>query len=208
MEKRERDEDAFEESPRPKRPMRPKDQEAGPPPRRKAPPPLDEGYVEDERPRRPKSRDDEEAAEEDRPRRRPRYEEEDDEDDRSRRPVRRRSKDEPYSTLIPYRNVPALVGYYCGMGGLIAILGGIALIMYNPINPQFVVLITFGMIYGLGGILALLGIIFGIIGMVYANKNPKSRGMGHAITGLVLGILEILGLLAILVLGFMAQRRF
>ncbi|HMF19270.1 MAG TPA: hypothetical protein VKE98_18835 [Gemmataceae bacterium] len=204
MKNSERDEDAFEETPRPKRPARPSDEKAP----RKAPPPLDDAYVEDvqELPRRPKSREAEQ--DEDRPQRRPRYEEEDDEDDRSHRPARRRREDEPYSTLIPYRNVPALIGYYCGMCGLIAILGGIALILFNPVNPQWAGIIYFGVMNGLGGILALLGIILGIVGIVYAGRNPRSRGMGHAITGMVLGVLEILGLLAILIFGVMVSRRF
>jgi hypothetical protein len=205
MKNSERDEDGFEEMPRPKRPARPKDEEAPP---RKTPPPVDEAYVEDaqELPRRPKTRDAEE--DEDRPHRRPRYEEEDDEDDRSRPPAKRRREGEPYSALIPYRNVPALIGYYCGMCGLIAILGGMALILFNPVNPQWAGIIYFGVMNGLGGILALSGIILGIVGMVYAGRNPRSRGMGHAITGMVLGILEILGLLAILIFGVMMSRRF
>ena len=203
MKKDERDEDTFEEKPRVKRPAR-EDEE---PPRRKAAPPVDEGQIEegDRPPRRPRPRREED--EEDRPPSRTRYEEEDDEDDRSRRRRRERDDDEAYSTLIPYRNVTALIGYYCGMVSLIAILGGIALIMYNPVNQQFVGLIVLVVIYGLGGILALLGIILGIIGLVYASKNPKSRGMGHAIAGMVLGILELLGLVAIILIGFLAVRR-
>lgn len=189
MKNSERDEDAFEEKPRPRRPDR--DEEESP--RRKTPPPVDEGHIEEgERPRRRSG---------------PRNEEEDEEDYRSRR--RPRGRDEqPYSTMIPYRNVTALIGYYCGMVSLIAILGGIALIFYNPVNPQFVGMIYLVVMNGLGGILALLAIILGIIGIVYANKHPKSRGMGHAIAGIVLGILEILGLLAILLLGYMATHRF
>jgi len=203
MKKDQREEDAFEEQPRGKRPARQDDE----PPRRKAAPRVDEGRMEegDRPPRRPRPRREED--EEDRPRSRSRYEEEEDEDVRSRRRPGGRDEEEAYSTLIPYRNVPALIGYYCGMVSLIAILGGIALIMYNPVNQQFVGLIVLVVIYGLGGILALLGIIFGIIGLVYANKNPKSRGMGHAITGMVLGILEILGLVAILLIGLLAFRR-
>ncbi len=209
MKKSDRDEDAFEEKLPPRKPpKREEAAEAEERPPRKAPPPVNEGNIEEaqERPRRrPRPLDEEE---EERPRRRPRSrdEEEDDADDRSRR---RRGRDEqPYSTLIPYRNVMALIGYYLGMGSLIAILGGIALIFYNPVNAPFVGMIVLVVIYGLGGLSALMAIIFGIIGMVYANKNPKARGLGHAITGIVLGILEVLGLLAILVLGVMARQRF
>jgi hypothetical protein len=204
MKNSERDEEAFEEKPRPKRPVQDEDE----PPRRKAPPPVDEGHIEEgERPR-PRSRQEDAEDEADAPRRRPRsrYEEEDDEDDRSRR--RPRGRDEPYSAMIPYRNVTALNGYYCGMISLIAILGGIALIFYKEINPQFNTGMIFLVVMGLGGILALQAVILGIKGIGYANKNPKARGMGHAIAGIVLGILEILGLLTILVLGIMATQRF
>jgi hypothetical protein len=183
------DDDAFEERPSSRRPSRDEEE----PSRRKARPPGDEDYSEEGRPRS---------------RRRPQYDEEADEDDRPRRRPRGREDDEPYSTMIPYRNVTALISYYCGMVSLIAILGGIALVMYNPVSPQFVRAISLVVIYGLGGILAIVAIILGIIGMVHANKYPKARGMGHAVTGLVLGIVEVLGLSAILVLGFMATRGF
>jgi|SRR6516162_9750689 hypothetical protein len=203
MKKDQRDEDAFEDRPRGKRPARQDDE----PPRRKVSPPVDEGRIEEEdRPSR-RARSRREEDEDDRPRSRSRYEEEDDEDNRSRRRSRGRDDEEAYSTLIPYRNATALIGYYCGMGGLVSILGGIALVLYNIDKPRFAWFISLVVIYGLGGITALLGIIFGIIGLVYANKNPKSRGMGHAITGMVLGILEILGLVAILLIGLLAFRR-
>src|SRR5262245_48362855 len=99
MKKDQRDEDAFEEQPRGKRPARQDDES----PRRKAAPPVDEGRIEegDRPPRRPRPRREED--EEDRPRSRSRYEEEDDEDDGSRRRTRGRNNEEAYSTLIPYR---------------------------------------------------------------------------------------------------------
>ena len=43
--------------------------------------------------------------------------------------------------------------------------------------------------------MALLGIIFGILGIAHANKYPKSKGTGHAIAGIILGLMVVLGLI-------------
>jgi len=65
------------------------------------------------------------------------------------------------SALIPYRNKPALIGYYFGVASLI---------------PMF----------GIGtGIVA---IILGIMGIVQRKRQPESRGLAHAIVAIVLGI--------------------
>jgi hypothetical protein len=65
---------------------------------------------------------------------------------------------------VPYRNGAALAAYYCGVFGLIPVLGFI-----------------------LGPIAFLLG----IIGFIKARKNPKAHGTGHAIAGIILGIVDI-----------------
>jgi hypothetical protein len=157
----------------------------------------DEDFEDDARPRRrPAQRSDEE--DDDRPARRSRRrdEEEDDEDDR---PRRRRSREREGPGMIPYRNVMALVAYYCGFGSLIAILGSIAIIMImvDRTNP----LVILVLMYGVGGLLGLMGIIFGIVGLSYAGKHPKARGTGHAITGIIMGSLEVLGLIGIFLVG-------
>jgi len=72
------------------------------------------------------------------------------------------------SSLIPYKNVQALIGYYLGVFGLISILLG----------P-----------------LALFGIVplvLGIIGLRNARANPGAKGTAHAWVAIVLGGLETL----------------
>jgi len=43
------------------------------------------------------------------------------------------------------------------------------------------------------GFLSILAIIFGAIGMSQTNKDPNLKGRGMAVTGLVLGIISIIG---------------
>ena len=89
----------------------------------------------------------------------------DDHDDlppeRPRRP--RRRDDDGVATLIPYRNWAALAAYYCGIFGLIPVLGFI-------LGP--------------------LAFIFGIMGLVKARRNPDAHGTGHAIAGIILGLID------------------
>jgi hypothetical protein len=121
------------------------------------------------------------------PRRRRDEDDYDDEDDRPRR--RRRSDDDDERDarrtdatggLIPYKNGKALAAYYCGVFALI---------------PCF------------GAILAVLAIVFGFLGLAHAKKYPEARGKGHAITGIVLGIicslLWILGPIVLMALGYL-----
>ena len=61
--------------------------------------------------------------------------------------------DDPASIVVPYKNVPALVGYYLGI---------------------------FSLIPCLGGILALGAIPLGIIGLKNAAANPQAHGTAHA----------------------------
>ena len=95
------------------------------------------------------------------PRRRPRRPLPDDEDD----DYRLRPRDDGISTLIPYKNVRALVAYYFGVFSLIPCLG------------------------------ALLGpaaLILGILGLRFVSANPSAKGTGHAVAGVVLGALTAL----------------
>lgn len=66
------------------------------------------------------------------------------------------------STLVPVRNVPALVAYYCGIFGLIPLLGA----------P-----------------LALTALVLGIVGLHRAARLPTPAGRTHAWVGIVLGAL-------------------
>jgi len=85
-----------------------------------------------------------------------------------------------FNTLIPYRNVPALVGYYLAVFSLIPFLG-IAL--------------------------GLAGFVLGIIGLRYAQVHPEARGKAHALVGIILGGLCGFGYLALLILAIAAARR-
>jgi hypothetical protein len=166
------------------RPTRDDDDEDAPPrPRRKPPeaeelgdavepaesarrprPRRDEDYEEDDRPRRPRRRE-EDDDEDDRPRARRRRNWDDDEDEYDDDRPRRRRK-EPIESLIPYHNPKALAAYYCGVFSLIPILG----LILGPI-----------------------ALVLGFQGMRFARENESAGGKGHAITGVVLGILTTLG---------------
>lgn len=76
----------------------------------------------------------------------------------------RRPEDDAVSTLIPYRNPKALAAYYCGV---------------------------FGLIPCVGAILGPIALIFGILGLRYVKEHPTAKGTGHAIAGIVLGIIEL-----------------
>lgn len=110
---------------------------------------------EDDRPRRRSARRDE-------------YDDEDDDDDHPRRRRRRRDDDEDddiVRTLVPTRNPKALVAYYCGIFGLIPMLGFI-------LGP--------------------IALLFGILGLRHASLYRKAKGGGHAIAGLILGPLDLI----------------
>lgn len=124
---------------------------------------------DDDRPRARRASDDDDGEE--RPRRRS---DEDDEDygdpgDRPRR--RRRSRGDDTGGLIPYKNPKALAAYYCGVFGLISC---------------FLFL----------GIFGIVPIVLGFLGLKHARQYPEAKGQAHAITGIVLGFLELLTFLA------------
>ncbi len=62
------------------------------------------------------------------------------------------------STLIPYKNVPALVGYYCGVFAIIPCL-----------------------------FIGWAGLILGIIGLKKAKEHPEAKGKVHAWVGIIAG---------------------
>jgi len=93
---------------------------------------------------------------------------EDDLDDFDDLPAERRRRPtaqagDGFATVVPYRNGAALVAYYLGVFGLIPILG----FVFGP-----------------------AALILGIIGLVKARKNPQAHGTGHAIAGIVLGVID------------------
>lgn len=117
--------------------------------------------------------DDDERIREARPARRRDPDREDDELEdeeryrRMRRKVRRDDDDDGgVSTIIPYKNGKALAAYYCGVFALIPCAG-------NILGP--------------------IALFLGIGGLRYVKAHPTAKGTGHAIAGIVLGILTILG---------------
>jgi Domain of unknown function (DUF4190) len=99
-----------------------------------------------------------------RPRRRPAEDFEED-DELERRPryrsVRRPdSGDEVVSTIIPYKNPKALIGYYCSIVSLLPILGFV-------LGPAALAL--------------------GIMGLRHVRRRPEAHGTAHAIIAIILG---------------------
>jgi hypothetical protein len=66
--------------------------------------------------------------------------------------------------FIPYENPRSLAAYYISI---------------------------FALIPGIGFVLGPLAIWLGIAGVRYANANPQAKGMVHAITGIVLGVVAL-----------------
>jgi hypothetical protein len=74
----------------------------------------------------------------------------------------REARDDPLQTLLPYKNFRALAAYYCGIFTLVP-AGGLV------IGPVAVVL--------------------GILGYRYGQLHPTAKGTGHAVAGIVFGII-------------------
>ncbi len=134
----------------------------------------DDDEIEDVLPGR-KRRPDEEAIgpapKQPRPDResRPRRRDDDDEFEDEPRPRRRRDDEEEGDVtggVIPYKNAKALMSYYCGVFSLIPCVG----IVLGPI-----------------------AILLGILGFSYAKKHPKASGKAHAIVGIILGTIVVVG---------------
>jgi hypothetical protein len=68
--------------------------------------------------------------------------------------------------LIPYKNPPALIGYYMSVASLIPLLGNI---------------------------LGLVAIIFGIVGLKRRAANPVIKGTAHCWVAIILGSITFLG---------------
>jgi hypothetical protein len=95
-----------------------------------------------------------------------------DEEEYEEGPERIRRKD-AVETLIPYKNPMGLMAYYCGVFALIPCVG----LVLGP-----------------------AAFVLGILGIRYANKYPTAGGKGHAIAGIVLGTLVVLGSVLCIVL--------
>lgn len=87
--------------------------------------------------------------------------------------------DSGITTLIPYTNPPALIGYYIGVASLIPILG----LLLGP-----------------------TAIILGVAGLNKRKAEPRAKGKAHAIVAIVLGSLTTLGNLALVSLPFILNN--
>ncbi len=124
---------------------------------------------------------------------------EDDEDDRG-----------SGGAIIPYRNPLALFGYYAAFLGLLIGLGAMALAVFlcrgkwetGNITIQDVntakVIIWIGII--LGVLVELAAFVMGIFGFFYAKAHRTAKGGGHALSGIIMGALFLIGELIALVL--------
>ena len=129
---------------------------------------------DDERPRKKARRPiNDDDDEDERPRKKARRS--DDDDDYEHPDDRKRKKGDATGGVIPYKNGMALASYYCGV---------------------------FSLIPCIGGLLGPIALILGVMGLMHAKKNPESRGQAHAIVGIVLGLLVLLGHLAAVVYVF------
>ena len=84
------------------------------------------------------------------------------------------------STLIPYRNAPALIAYYLGV---------------------------FSLIPCVGFLLGLAAIILGVMGLKQASNRPETKGKAHAWVGIILGALVIIAHIVLGILFFAAASR-
>ncbi len=78
------------------------------------------------------------------------------------------------STMIPYRNVPALIAYYLGI---------------------------FSLIPCIGLLLGIAALILGIMGLKRAGQNPEAKGKVHAWIGIILGGLCALANMAFILIA-------
>jgi len=82
--------------------------------------------------------------------------------------------------LIPYRNAPALVAYYCGV---------------------------FALIPCVGIVLGIVAIVAGVLGLRRSGEHPEAKGKVHAWVGILLGGLVVAGhIAAIIAIGAAAAR--
>jgi hypothetical protein len=79
------------------------------------------------------------------------------------------------STVIPFRNAPALVGYYIAIFSLIPVLG----LVLGPI-----------------------AVVLGVLGLRRAKANPRAKGRVHAWVAIGLG--GVVTLISLGVLGVFA----
>jgi hypothetical protein len=89
-------------------------------------------------------------------------------------------QDDALGRLIPTKNPKALAAYYCGVFALVP--------CFSPV-------------------LGPLAIIFGLLGLKETQRHPGLPGKGHAITGIILGGIMTLAVLALVVVVVVFGKR-
>lgn len=87
--------------------------------------------------------------------------------------------DDSLQVFLPTKNMPALLSYYFGVFGLLPFLG----------VP-----------------LAIAAIVLGFIGLSRFRQQPTPGAKGHALTGIILGIFELVVLIAFIVFVLVAAH--
>jgi hypothetical protein len=88
--------------------------------------------------------------------------------------------DSGVSTIIPYKNGPALAGYY---------------------------LAVFSLIPGIGLLLSPIAVVMGFLGLKQAKANAQAKGTAHAWTAIILGGIVLLAYIAIGIFALVAQMK-
>ncbi len=83
------------------------------------------------------------------------------------------------SVIIPYKNVPALVGYYVSVASLIPV----AALLLGP-----------------------AAVILGVIGLKKVKAEPRAHGTAHAWVAIALGSITFLAHVALIVVGIASAR--
>ena len=91
-------------------------------------------------------------------------------------------------TLIPTKNMPTLISYYCGVFSLIPFCVLILLFVLILFFDELWLFLALAPFFGLP--LSLAAIISGIVGLNRYEMNPTSGAKRRALVGIILGVLQ------------------
>jgi hypothetical protein len=93
------------------------------------------------------------------------------------------------------RNAMALVGFYSGLLAVTSSLGGV--LINEHVRDEVWSQVIVGVIYGFGGVGAVFALVFSVLGLARAKRYPDQPEIAYSLTGLVLGIVTIFGLIVL-----------
>lgn len=94
--------------------------------------------------------------------------------------------------VVPYRNIPALAGYYCAVFAIIPLFA----ILVGSTSP-YAREVVYDLLPFAGVLPGFLAAVLGLSGLRLARQNPAAGGKVHSWLGIVLGGICALGYLAI-----------